>query len=74
MVNVIKQEINGVPGGVFYINEFGDVLVPGQEAGTCHWAGHYVNTLKFTFGDGYLSPEAPAGLRPGDKWPGPTPA
>jgi hypothetical protein len=73
MVNVIKQEINGVPGGVFYINEFGDVLVPGREVGTCHWAGHYVKTLKFTFGDGYLSPEAPAGLRPGDKWPGPHP-
>jgi len=73
MVNAIKQELNGVPGGVFYINEFGDVLVPGQLAGTCYWAGHYASTLKFTFGDGYLSPEAPAGLRPADKWPGPHP-
>lgn len=73
MVNVIKQEINGVPGGVFYINEFGDVLVPGQEAGTCHWAGHYDKILEFTFGDAYLSPAAPPGLRPGDKWPGPHP-
>lgn len=73
MVNVIKQGINGVPGGVFYINEFGDVLVPGHEAGICYWAGHYDRTLKFTYGDAYLSPEAPPGLRPGDKWPGPHP-
>lgn len=73
MVNVIKQQLNGVPGGVFYINEFRDVLVPGDEPGTCHWAGHYSKTLKFTYGDGHLSPEAPAGLQPGDKWPGPHP-
>jgi hypothetical protein len=73
MVNVIKQQLNGVPGGVFYINEFGDVLVPGHEPGTCHWAGCYEKTLKFAFGDGQLSPEAPAGLQPGDRWPGPHP-
>jgi len=72
MVNAVKHELNGVPGGVFYINEFGDVLVPGAED-KCYWAGHYGSTLRFTFEEGYLSPEAPAGLQAGDKWPGPHP-
>lgn len=72
LVNAVKQELNGVPGGVFYINEFGDVLVPGLDD-ACYWAGSYDSTLKFAFEDGQLSPEAPPGLRPGDTWPGPHP-
>ena len=73
MVNAVKHELNGVPGGVFYINEFGDVLVPGKTPGICHWAGHYDATLKFSFGDSLISPEAPSHLRPGEKWSGPHP-
>lgn len=73
MVNAVKHALNGVPGGVFYINEFGDVLVPGKSPSTSHWAGHYDKTLKFSFGESHLSPEAPPHLRPGDKWPGPHP-
>ncbi len=73
LVNVIKQELNGLPGGVFYINEFGDVLVPGKVRGTCHWAGHFDGKLQFDFGGSGISSQAPEHLNPGDRWPGPHP-
>jgi hypothetical protein len=73
MVNAIKNELNGTPGGVFYINEFGDVLVPGQARGTCHWAGHFDGKLEFDFGGAVISSQAPEDLDPGDRWPGPHP-
>lgn len=74
MVNAIKQELTGILGGVFYINEFGDVLVPGSASGTCHWAGHYDDAkLEFDFGGRVMSSQAPPSLGPGDKWPGPHP-
>ena len=73
MVNAIKQELNGTPGGVFYINEFGDVLVPGKLRGTCHWAGHFDGKLEFDFGGSVISSQAPKHLSSGDKWLGPHP-
>lgn len=72
MVNAVKQELNGTPGGVFYINEFGDVLVP-KSRGVSYWAGHYDGKLEFDFGGSVISSQAPANLGPGDKWPGPHP-
>ena len=30
MVNAAKEQVNGRPGGVFYINEFSTVVVPGK--------------------------------------------
>ena len=72
MVNAVKQELNGTPGGVFYINEFGDVLVP-KGRGVCYWAGHYDGQLEFDFGGSVMSSQAPANIGPGDKWPGPHP-
>lgn len=72
MVNAVKLAMDGVPGGTFYINEWGDVLVKGRDGRDCFWAGHYDDRLEFTTEDGTLvSPSAPAGLRPGDAWPGP---
>jgi hypothetical protein len=73
MVNAIKQEVNGTPGGAFYINEFGDVLVPGKVRGTCHWAGHFDGKLEFDFGGSVISSQAPPDLTPGDRWLGPHP-
>lgn len=70
MVNRVKEQINGRPGGAFYINEFGGVLVPGLEGG-CYWAGCYEETLEFSFERSVISPVAPPGLEPGDYWPGP---
>ncbi|ORV54687.1 hypothetical protein AWC02_00015 [Mycolicibacter engbaekii] len=71
-VNAVKREMNGVPGGVFYINEFRDVLVPDNRGGS-YWAQPYDGTLEFDFNGSILSPKAPPGLQPGDEWPGPHP-
>ena len=70
MVNAAKIELNGQPRGVFYINEFCDVLIPDGEGGS-YWAGHYGENLEFEYGDQIISPKAPAGLMPGEIWPGP---
>lgn len=73
MVNPIKVALNGLPGGAFYINEFGDVLIPDGQGGPCYHAGHYDRTLEFDFNGDILSPVAPKGLEPGDDWRGPHP-
>lgn len=69
MVNDVKVEANGVAGGTFYINEFGDVVVPAADGH--YWGGHYERVLEFSFDGGVISPQAPRGLQPGDPWPGP---
>jgi hypothetical protein len=69
MVNTVKEEINGQPGGAFYINEFKHVLVP---AGDEYWlAGFYDPLLEFDFDGPTISPVAPDDLEPGDAWLGP---
>lgn len=70
MVNQVKEELSGVPGGPFYINEFGDVLVPQQDGG-CAYAGTYSELLKFDYDGQEIGPVPPPGLAPGDRWPGP---
>lgn len=71
MVNAVKTAVNGVQGGSFYINEWGDVLVPGLD-GQCYWAGHFDGTLEFRTEDGNIvTPAAPYGLAAGDAWVGP---
>jgi hypothetical protein len=72
MVNEVKRVVNlGIEGGQFYINEFGDVLVPDGQGGPCFWAGHYDGLLEFEEGSLHVSPIAPQGLQPGEKWQGP---
>lgn len=71
MVNAAKEQVNGRPGGVFYINEFSNVVVPGKASGTCLHAGHYDGLLEFQLDGAVISPRAPAHLRAGDEWPGP---
>lgn len=71
MVNHVKQHLRGgIPGGRFYINEFRFVLVPDGE-GSAWYAGTYTPSLRFDFAGTVVQPEAPAGLEPGDQWPGP---
>ena len=69
IVNDIKVGANGAPGGVFYINEYRDVLVPTTEG--CFFAGDYQADLEFNFEGTTLGPRAPAALEPGEPWPGP---
>ncbi len=69
LVNDVKEDINGVSGGAFYINEYRHVLVPTEDG--CMFAGKYFEPLRFRFEGEVISAEAPAGLSPGDDWPGP---
>jgi hypothetical protein len=68
MVNAIKDEIVGQPGGAFYINEFRQVIVPANNEYYC--AGHYDDLLIFDFEDKVISAE-PGSLEPGNPWEGP---
>lgn len=70
MVNTVKEAVNGVPGGSFYINEFSDVIVPSTD-GESYFAGIYTRVLAFDLDGSVISSEPPAGLAPGDVWPGP---
>lgn len=69
LVNCVKEEHVGVPGGAFYINEFAHVLVPAN--GQCYFAGSYQKFLEFDFEGGKIGPRPPEGTEPGDPWPGP---
>ncbi|GLY21814.1 hypothetical protein [Micromonospora sp. NBRC 101691] len=70
MVNHVKEEVNGLPGGAFYINEYGDVLVPHPNGG-CVFAGSYDEFLKFDFDGQEIGPVPSPDLAPGDQWLGP---
>ena len=69
MVSDVKEEYRGAPGGAFYINEYGFVLVPANDS--CYYAGQYDDLLEFEFEGRIISPKAPSGLLPGEVWPGP---
>ena len=72
MVNHVKESVGNPPGGAFYINEFGQVLVPVVGDGTEYYvAGEYKRQLQFEFEGTVIGPEPPEGLEPGDSWPGP---
>jgi hypothetical protein len=71
MVNRVKLELTGVSGGVFYINEYRDVLVPNTANGGSFYAGNYARDLEFDYNGTPITPRPPDGLRPGDPWPGP---
>ena len=72
MVNKVKVDELGQPGGAFYINEYRDVLVPDGRGGPCFWAGNYEDDeLEFEEGSLFVTPRAPDHLEPGEPWPGP---
>jgi hypothetical protein len=69
MVNDVKDDVVGQPGGAFYINEYCQVIVPALDAYYC--AGKYDQLLTFDFEGDAISSRPPARLAPGDPWPGP---
>lgn len=69
MINDVKLAEQGKLGGVFYINEYRDVLVKAGDG--CFYAGNYPVPLEFDFEGQVLGPRAPDDLQPGDPWPGP---
>ena len=70
LVNDLREDMFGRPGGSFVINEFQHVLVPDGK-GHAYLAGQYREMLEFAFDGQTISPVAPAGLNPGDTWSGP---
>ena len=78
MVNKVKNQYSGNPGGAFYINEYGQVIVPvaGEEK-DYYLAGEYNNPIEFEFEGKILSGDAKDlegnPLKPGDTWVGPHP-
>jgi len=69
MVNQVKDEVHGALGGAFYINEYGQVLVPTSTA--YFYAGKYTTLLEFDFEGKVIGPKAGSLLKPGDTWIGP---
>lgn len=81
MVNQAKREVNGQPGGSFYINEYHEVLVPSSQ-GRYYRAGYYTTPIVFDYrgkaliGDGSRVSEDESlfeteRLAVGDEWMGP---
>lgn len=70
MVNDVKIEVQGAAGGVFYINEWGHVLVKTADR-ACYYAGAYPDSMAFLFDGQKVGAIPPPGLRAGDLWPGP---
>jgi hypothetical protein len=72
MVNRIKKEITKKPGGVFYINEYKQVIVPTVGNKTYYLAGEYTKPLEFEIEQKILSGDAKdltgKPLSPGDEW------
>jgi hypothetical protein len=69
LVNGVKEDVNGVPGGAFYINEYRHVVVPTEDG--CLFAGRYTPLLSFRFEGREISPQPPDDLSPGQSWQGP---
>ncbi len=69
LVNSVKEDHQGAPGGAFYIDEYRHVLIPTD--GGCMFAGYYDQDLLFRFEGQEIGPRPPAGLEPDEAWPGP---
>ncbi|MEO2032539.1 MAG: AAA domain-containing protein, partial [Planctomycetaceae bacterium] len=72
MVNRAMERTGQAPGGVFWVNEFGQVLIRTAGKGASYIvAGNCDRNLRFEFSGKLISPEPPRTLRPGQVWPGP---
>jgi hypothetical protein len=69
MVRAVKEAKGESPAGIFYINEYGHVLV--KAAGETWYAGTYAEHLAFEFERETIGPWAPKDARSGDVWNGP---
>lgn len=76
-VNEVKEALTDRPGGVFYINEWRQVIVPVAGEEDYYYVGEYHENLEFDFDGKILSgrPVGPDGqpLKTGDTWWGPHP-
>jgi hypothetical protein len=73
MVNEVKVEVQGTEGGIFYVNEWGHVLVKSTDR-HCYYAGRFPDgdpPLAFMFDGREVSAAPPPGLAAGQPWPGP---
>ena len=77
MVNAVKTTMGDAPNGPFYINEYGQMLVPTGPSAAYYLAGEYEACLRFDFEGNVLSGEGVGldgrALEPGDVWTGPHP-
>jgi hypothetical protein len=83
LVNAVKTAIQGQPGGAFYVNEYGHVIVPvadstsGVPMSSYYFAGRIQSDLQFDFEGRELTtrPVRSDGspLTPGARWFGPRP-
>lgn len=69
MVQACKHHFGESPAGVFYINEYGHVLV--KAADKTWYSGHYHELLEFEFEGRTIGPKPAPGLKAGDRWNGP---
>lgn len=70
-----RQSGGGASGGAFYINEYGQVLLPGRQGSPYSVAGEYHDLLEFNV-EGVIISACGVGRPPrlplaGDPWPGP---
>jgi hypothetical protein len=76
-VNAVKTAVNGSPNGPFYINEFGQVIVPVSTGKYFLAMEAYDLPLRFEFEGHIISGDAldlnGGALQPGDLWTGPHP-
>jgi hypothetical protein len=76
MVNAVKTTMGDAPNGPFYVNEYGQVIVPVAD-GTYYLADQYDAPLEFKFEGKILSGRGVdldgRALEPGDLWTGPHP-
>jgi hypothetical protein len=69
MVKMVKGHFGEPLGGVFYVNEYGHVLV--KAAGETWYAGEYHRLLEFEFEGRLIGPRPEEGAKTGDPWRGP---
>jgi Phospholipase D-like domain at C-terminus of MIT len=76
MINAIKEEVAGIKGGAFYINEHGQVIVPAGNPVKYYYAGEYHERIRLKMEDtgeefsGRPHDEHENLLSPGQPWDG----
>lgn len=74
MVNSVKEQVQGAPGGQFFINEWRQVIVPAGDDSTRYLAGEYHHDIILSLDGAEFSgrPHDAYGnlLKPGDSWTG----